>query len=88
MGIKNVQQIERKLLENGRDGSTPAAFIHWGTTDKQKSVFCTVDTLSETVIKENITNPSLIVIGNVVNYHYKLEWFESELKKQSLSEAL
>lgn len=38
--------------------------------------------------KENITNPSLIVIGNVVNYHYKLEWFESELKKQDLSEAL
>ncbi|MCY7985777.1 SAM-dependent methyltransferase, partial [Bacillus inaquosorum] len=88
MGIKNVQQIERKLLENGRDGSTPAAFIHWGTTDKQKSVFCTVETLSETVIKEDIKNPSLIVIGNVVNYHYKLDWFESELKKQDLSEAL
>ncbi len=39
MGIKNVKQIERLLIENGRDPSTPAAFIHWGTTDKQKRCF-------------------------------------------------
>ncbi|KYD05049.1 Uroporphyrinogen-III methyltransferase [Bacillus atrophaeus] len=88
MGIKNVRQIERLLLENGRDGATPAAFIHWGTTDKQKSFICTLETLSETVINEDIKNPSLIVIGDVVNFHYKLEWFESDVKKQDLSEAL
>ncbi|PIK31172.1 uroporphyrinogen-III C-methyltransferase [Bacillus siamensis] len=88
MGIKNIRQIERMLLENGRDGGTPAAFIHWGTTDRQKTVVCTVSTLSDTVIKEEIKNPSLIVIGDVVNYHCKLDWFESELKNSDLSEAL
>lgn len=40
------------------------------------------------VIKEDIKNLSLIVIGNVVNYYYKLEWFEFELKKYDLSEVL
>ncbi len=59
-----------------------------GEQRTSKICFCTVETLSETVIKEDIKNPSLIVIGNVVNYHYKLDWFESELKKQDLSEAL
>ncbi|MFN2746165.1 MULTISPECIES: uroporphyrinogen-III C-methyltransferase [Bacillus] len=88
MGIKNITQIERLLIENGRDPSTPAAFIHWGTTDKQKTVLCTVDTLAETVKTENITNPSLIVIGDVVHFRSKIDWFENELKNTALSEAL
>ncbi|KAA6452922.1 uroporphyrinogen-III C-methyltransferase [Bacillus swezeyi] len=88
MGIKNIHQIERLLIENGRDRSTPAAFIHWGTTDKQKTVLCTVDTLAETVENENITNPSLIVIGDVVHFRSKLNWFETERKNTALNEAL
>ncbi|WP_307894334.1 uroporphyrinogen-III C-methyltransferase [Bacillus swezeyi] len=88
MGMKNIHQIERLLIDNGRDRSTPAAFIHWGTTEKQKTVLCTVETLAETVENENITNPSLIVIGDVVHFRSKLNWFETELKNTALSEAL
>ncbi|MGE6631339.1 uroporphyrinogen-III C-methyltransferase [Bacillus sp. NPDC077027] len=76
MGVKNVKKVQRLLLENGRDQATPAAFIHWGTTSHQVTTCCTVGTLSETVEKEGIEHPSLIVVGDVVNFHHKLSWFE------------
>ncbi|MCY7815837.1 uroporphyrinogen-III C-methyltransferase [Bacillus haynesii] len=88
MGIKNVKHIERLLIENGRDPSTPAAFIHWGTTDKQNTVLCTVGTLAGTVESEKIENPSLIVIGDVVQFSSQLNWFEPQLTDPALSEAL
>lgn len=88
MGIKNIALIEKLLIENGRDKKTPAAFIHWGTTDKQVTTVCTVETLRATVEKERITNPSLIVIGDVVRLRDQIKWFEAELKSCKFSEAL
>lgn len=79
MGVKNVERVQRLLLKNGRDPETPAAFIHWGTTTKQKTTCCTVATLAETVEKEGIEHPSLIVVGDVVHFHQKLNWFEPAL---------
>ena len=38
--------------------------------------------------KRRNQNPSLIVIGDVVNYHCKLDWYASEQKNLDLSEAL
>ncbi|MDA7025927.1 uroporphyrinogen-III C-methyltransferase [Bacillus sp. CLL-7-23] len=88
MGIKNIQQIEKLLIQNGRDPQTPAAFIHWGTTEQQTTVVCTVGSLAETVKAAKITNPSLIVIGDVVHFRSNINWFETELKNKLLSEAL
>lgn len=88
MGIKNIALIEKLLIENGRDPKTPAAFIHWGTTDKQVTTTCTVETLNETAVKEKITNPSLIVIGKVVSLRDQIQWFEAEMKFCKFSEAL
>ncbi|MEC1228766.1 uroporphyrin-III C-methyltransferase, partial [Bacillus paralicheniformis] len=41
-----------------------------------------------TVESEKIENPSLIVIGDVVQFSSQLSWFEPELKDPALSEAL
>ena len=53
-----------------------------------KTVLCTVETLAGTVESEKIENPSLIVIGDVVQFSSQLSWFEPELKDPALSEAL
>ena len=75
------------LLENGRDAGTPAAFIHWGTTDRQNSRLHRRHAFRHSDKRRN-QNPSLIVIGDVVNYHCKLDWYASEQKNLDLSEAL
>jgi uroporphyrin-III C-methyltransferase len=39
----------------------------------------TLETIEERVKEEAITNPSMIVIGEVVRLHKKLNWFHAEI---------
>ena len=45
MGLENIERIMSNLLENGKDGSTPAAIVMRGTSSKQKKVIGTVDNI-------------------------------------------
>ncbi len=38
MGVKNLPDITRKLIANGRSPETPVALIRWGTTPGQTTV--------------------------------------------------
>ena len=67
MGINTLPIIAEKLVEHGRDINTPAALIRKGTQPEQKTYRGTIGNLAELVEKHNITPPTLIVIGDVVN---------------------
>jgi uroporphyrin-III C-methyltransferase len=85
MGVKNLPYIRNKLLEHGKNPNTPAALIHWGTLQNQKTAIGTLETIVETAEREQITNPSMIVIGDVVQLHDKINWFEAA-KEETLLE--
>ncbi|MBD1379536.1 uroporphyrinogen-III C-methyltransferase [Metabacillus arenae] len=72
MGMKNLPYICEKLIENGKSPSIPAAVIHQGTTSNQKAITGTLGTIVEKVRREKIENPSMIIIGEVVSLHEKL----------------
>ena len=76
MGMKNLPYIRRQLLQHGKDPDTPAALIHCGTLASQKTVVGTLGTIAEIAEREQIINPSMIVIGDVVKLHHKVSWFE------------
>jgi uroporphyrin-III C-methyltransferase len=67
MGINTLPTIAKKLVEHGRNINTPAALIRKGTQPEQKTYRGTIGNLAELVEKHNITPPTLIVIGDVVN---------------------
>jgi len=67
MGINTLPKITEQLMKHGRDASTPAALIRKGTQPEQQTFRGTVGNLAELVKKHNITPPTLIVIGEVVN---------------------
>lgn len=87
MGVKNLPYIRKKLLDHGKSPDTPAALIHWGTCQNQKTAIGTLGTIVETAKREQVTNPSMIVIGEVVRMHDKLSWFEAEQKEALLVNA-
>lgn len=76
MGVKNLSYIRQQLLLHGKDPDTPAALIYCGTLASQKTVVGTLETIAEIAEREQITNPSMIVIGDVVKLHHKVSWFE------------
>jgi uroporphyrin-III C-methyltransferase len=77
MGVKNLPYIREQLLKHGKNSDTPVALVHYGTLEKQKTVVGTLGTIVDVVRQEKITNPSMIVIGEVVRLQSKLNWFET-----------
>ena len=78
MGVKNLPKIIDKLIVLGRNKNTPLAIIYWGTTSKQITITTNLGNAVKDIEKYNIKAPSVIVIGEVVNYREILNWFETK----------
>ncbi len=77
MGMKNLPDISKNLINAGMDPNTPAALVHWGTMPQQRSLDSTLEDLPQAAIRESFTNPSVIVVGKVVSLRDKLNWNEN-----------
>lgn len=76
MGVKNLPNIVKQLLNHGMPPDKPIALIRWGTTPRQMTVTGTLDTIVEQVETVGLKAPAIIVIGDVVNLRKKMKWFE------------
>ncbi len=74
MGMTVIQAAVDNLTRNGLPGVTPIALITQGTTDRQKQVFGTLDTIMEKLSGLQLEGPGLIVIGNVVKAAATMNW--------------
>jgi uroporphyrinogen III methyltransferase/synthase len=45
MGVKNLPEIARQLMDHGKSPNTPVALVRWGTTPGQVTVSGTLDTI-------------------------------------------
>lgn len=75
MGMKNLSKIIDKLSNHGINTETPIALVQWGTTSKQKCVTGTLETICLEAESHQISNPAIIIIGDVVRFHQPLNWF-------------
>lgn len=74
MGIGQLEQISKDLIEAGMKKNTPVAIVVSGTTEKQKTVRGTLATITDMASKANVKPPAVIVIGKVAGLDH-LEWF-------------
>jgi uroporphyrinogen III methyltransferase/synthase len=70
MGKSNLKEIVNKLIANGLDGAKPCAVIYKGSTKKEKLVCAAISDIYDKA--KNLSAPSLIVIGDVVNMRDRL----------------
>ncbi|MEP7150759.1 MAG: uroporphyrinogen-III C-methyltransferase [Nitrospira sp.] len=76
MGMTNLPKIVQCLRAEGKDGSTPAAVIRWGTRASQQTVVGTLEDIVEKATAAHMEPPTVIVIGEVVRLREQLNWFE------------
>ncbi|HSM26942.1 MAG TPA: siroheme synthase CysG [Thioalkalivibrio sp.] len=76
MGLLGLPIICHELKAHGRAGSTPAALVEQGTTQNQRVIVGTLDTLPELVQEHDVQPPTLIIVGEVVALHERLKWFQ------------
>lgn len=66
-----TKKLQEELIKGGYHKDTPAAIVYKATWKDEKKFLCTVGTLNETAIKNNIFKTALIIVGNVLNSNYK-----------------
>lgn len=76
MGVKRLAENAAALVAGGRDPDEPAAAIERGTWPGQRTAVATLGTIAETVAREEIRAPALVVVGAVAGRREDLAWLE------------
>lgn len=76
MGLAGLEQICAKLIEHGKDPSTPAALIERGTLPNQQVHVSDLAALPALINAKEVHAPTLLIIGDVVQLHKKLSWYK------------
>ena len=74
MGMRNLAQIAKALIEAGRPADTPAAVIEHGTTEKQTVVYGRLDDIAARA--SDLCTPATIVIGQVAALSHQISWYQ------------
>ncbi|MBC1498982.1 uroporphyrinogen-III C-methyltransferase [Listeria weihenstephanensis] len=76
MGIENLPHICEKITSQPDLSKLPIAIIEWGTLGRQKVQIGTIATIEAELAKTTLSNPAMIIIGNVVTERTGPAWFE------------
>ncbi len=69
MGVKNIPDITRSLVDNGKDPDTPVAVIERGLRADQRVTVGNLRTIADIAKSRNVRPPAIIVIGDVVRLY-------------------
>ncbi|MGJ7912391.1 uroporphyrinogen-III C-methyltransferase [Neobacillus sp. LXY-1] len=78
MGVKNLPFICENLIKHGKPASTPVIMIQWGTFGRQKTLQGTLSDITEKAMVEKFSNPSIILVGQVISLREKISWVEKK----------
>lgn len=78
MGLHGVTEVCKQLIAHGLPASTPAALVEKGTSQEQKVHIGDLSTLPGIVKDNDVQPPTLIIVGEVVKLHDKLNWFKPD----------
>ncbi|SVD37989.1 uncharacterized protein METZ01_LOCUS390843, partial [marine metagenome] len=76
MGIGHLDEITRRLIENGRSPQTPTTLVRYGTTPEQETIEGTLADITQKAEEANFQSPAVIIVGGVNHLRKHLKWFE------------
>jgi len=74
MGVGHLEEIANALMAEGKESTTPVAIIYKASTPEQKVYISDLGHCFDMAQQEKIKPPSLIVVGEVVNFHSTLDF--------------
>jgi uroporphyrin-III C-methyltransferase/precorrin-2 dehydrogenase/sirohydrochlorin ferrochelatase len=66
MALVSLATIQERLLAAGKSAATPSVLIENATLPSQREVFAPLAELNQSVMRANITGPSMIIVGQAV----------------------
>lgn len=77
MGISKLEEIVDQLETSGLSKKIPVAIVNHGTLSTQQHFICSLGTLLKEANSKKFITPSIIFIGNAVEFAREKSWFES-----------
>ena len=71
MGMSKLPQIVQLFQQEGKN-DLPVAIIQEGTTSYEKIGIGTIDTIENIVVEKELSNPAIIVLGEVVKHRQRI----------------
>ena len=89
MGMSKLGEIMNLFKKEGKE-NIPVAIIQNGTTEHEKIGIGTVASIEDKAREQQLSNPSIIVIGEVVNHRQKISDIQKEyqFKGEKLQEKV
>ncbi|MDP5061958.1 MAG: uroporphyrinogen-III C-methyltransferase [Maribacter sp.] len=84
MGMSKLPQIVELFKGEGK-AEMPIAIIQNGTRKNEKVGIATIETIVEVVEKENLSNPAIIIIGEVVKHREALIVAKNQYSQENVS---
>ncbi len=86
MGTVKAAEISSQLIAHGRNAQTPVAVIGRGTRQDQQVLTGTLEELE--ALAQRAPTPALLVVGEVVNLHQQLAWFQHSAQRDGRDSAV
>ncbi len=86
MGTMKAADISEQLIQHGRDAATPVAVISRGTRADQHVAIGTLHNLA--TLAKDAPMPALIVVGEVVQLHSTLAWFQHTTETEGFGSSV
>ncbi|SNY75435.1 uroporphyrin-III C-methyltransferase / precorrin-2 dehydrogenase / sirohydrochlorin ferrochelatase [Enterobacter sp. CC120223-11] len=86
MGTMKAAEISRQLILHGRSSETPVAVISRGTRADQQVTVGTLQQLES--LAKDAPMPALLVVGEVVQLHHQLAWFQHNLQQEGFNSSV
>ena len=77
MGMRRIEDIMRAIVDGGRSSDTHVAVVQWAARPEQRVVTGTLSSIAERVRAAGVTNPAVIIVGEVVALRDELRWFDN-----------
>lgn len=74
MGLARLPTIVERLMDAGRDPTTPVAVVQAASTAGQRTIRGTLQNISAIAEASGIASPSTVIIGPVAALHDELSW--------------
>ncbi len=72
MGVATLPQLTSELIAGGKSSSTPVAVVEQASTPQQRVTVGTLESIASLASSVGVTNPAVIVIGDVVTVPHLL----------------
>jgi uroporphyrinogen III methyltransferase/synthase len=78
MGMQRIEDITRAIIDGGRSPSTPTAVVMWAARPAQRVVVAPLSEIAEASERAGLSNPAVILIGDVVGLRDQLRWYDRQ----------